>query len=70
MAIIAHGVWMDRYGSDPAIIGRVVKVNSTLTTIIGVMPPGFRYPFIEQMWHPLSQAPGMADPRRETRNSA
>ena len=68
VAIIAHGVWMDRYGSDPAIIGRVVKVNSTLTTIIGVMPPGFRYPFIEQMWLPLSQAPGMADPRRETRN--
>ncbi len=59
VAIIGHGVWMDRYGSDAAIVGRVVKVNNTPTTIIGVMPPGFRYPFIEQMWLPLSQAPGL-----------
>ena len=67
VAIIGHGLWMDRYGSDPAIVGRVVKVNNAPTTIIGVMPLGFRYPFNEQMWLPLSQVAGQSEPRRELR---
>ena len=70
VAVIGHGLWMDRYGSDPAIVGRVVKVNNTPTTIIGVMPMGFRYPFNEQMWLPLSQAPGQSEPRRELRTTS
>jgi putative ABC transport system permease protein len=61
VAILGHGVWMDRYGGDASVIGRVVKINDAPTTIIGVMPRGFTYPFAE-MWQPLSQSPSLAAP--------
>ncbi len=70
VALISHGVWIDRYGSDPGIVGRSIKVNDTPTTIVGVMPPDFSFPFIARMWQPLSQAPAMAaaEPGRAQRN--
>src|SRR5438067_4566151 len=40
-AIISHGLWKRRFGSDPAIVGKQVQISSSPLTIIGVMPPGF-----------------------------
>ncbi len=40
--LLSDGLWRTRYGADPAIVGRRVLVNDQPTTIIGVMPPGFR----------------------------
>ena len=50
VAIISHGLWKRRFGSDPAIIGRVVQMKSRPLTVIGVMPPGFEYPEQTQIW--------------------
>ncbi|HUE88745.1 MAG TPA: ADOP family duplicated permease [Vicinamibacterales bacterium] len=61
VAILGYGVWMDRYGGDAGVIGRVVKINDAPTTIIGVMPRGFTYP-VAEMWQPLGQSPGLAAP--------
>ena len=36
--ILSHRLWESRYGSDPSVIGRVVKVGGEPTEIIGVMP--------------------------------
>src|SRR6476659_9613177 len=43
-AIIRHGLWKRRFGSDPAIVGEQIQISSRPLTVIGVMPPGFEYP--------------------------
>jgi predicted permease len=42
--VISDGFWRRNYGSDPRIIGRTMRLDNDLYTIIGVMPPGFRHP--------------------------
>jgi predicted permease len=42
--VISDGFWRRNYGSDPKIIGRTMRLDNDLYTIIGVMPPGFRHP--------------------------
>jgi putative ABC transport system permease protein len=59
VAIIGHRVWTERYGSDPAIVGRTVRLNGETATIIGVMPEGFAYPVDTQIWRPLSSFPNL-----------
>src|SRR5438309_3090505 len=54
VAIISHGLWKRRFGSDPAIVGKQVQMSSRSLTIIGVMPPGFEYPEQTQVWVPTA----------------
>jgi predicted permease len=42
--VVSDGFWRRNYGSDPHIIGRKMRLDSDLYTIVGVMPPGFRHP--------------------------
>jgi len=51
--LLAHHVWQKRYGADPAVIGQVVRANSEPATIIGVLPRGFRFPILQEVWLPL-----------------
>ena len=46
-AILSDGLWRRRYGADPRVIGRAVRLNGRPTTIVGVMPPGFKIIFPE-----------------------
>ncbi len=42
--VISYGFWRSYYGSDPNILGRKMRLDKDLYTIVGVMPPGFRHP--------------------------
>ncbi len=42
VAILGHGLWMRRFGGDPAVLGRVVRFDDDRATIVGVLPEGFR----------------------------
>jgi predicted permease len=55
VALISGGIWKTRYASDPAIIGKAVRVNTIPATIVGVMPDGFKWPFQSEVWMPMSQ---------------
>lgn len=44
IAVISDGLWRRRFGGDPAIVGRKVRLDEDNYTIVGVMPPGFRHP--------------------------
>ena len=55
VALISGGIWKSRYASDPAIIGKAVRVNTIPATIVGVMPDGFKWPFQSEVWMPMSQ---------------
>ncbi|HEY7686434.1 MAG TPA: ABC transporter permease [Gemmatimonadales bacterium] len=41
VAVIGDGLWRQRFGSDPALIGRSVRINGHPFTVIGIAPPGF-----------------------------
>ena len=43
-ALISDGLWKRAFGKDPKILGRGIRLDTDLYTIIGVMPPGFRSP--------------------------
>jgi predicted permease len=40
--LLSHAVWQRRYGADPGVVGRAIDVNGRPTTVVGVMPAGFR----------------------------
>lgn len=69
VALISEGLWKRRFGSDPAIIDTAVTLNSEPTTIIGVMPRGWRYPDLSDVWTPLRADPAKAPARGEFRFS-
>ena len=54
--LLGYSVWKNRYSSDPAIVGQVIKINNVATTIVGVMPDGFRFPNNNDLWRPLIPA--------------
>lgn len=59
VAIISYGVWQSRYGGTSQVLGRAVRVNGVPSTIIGVMPEGFGFPFAVEIWQPLEMLSGL-----------
>ena len=58
VVILSHELWEHRFGSDPLLIGRSVRLNREDYTVIGVMPANFRLMgFLNQLWTPLVVAP-------------
>ena len=56
VVVLSHECWVNRFASDPSIIGRQVRVDSTLSTIVGVMPADFVPPLLWgpiDIWRPL-----------------
>jgi predicted permease len=43
-AVISSGFWQRNYGSDHNIIGRKMRLDNDMYTIVGLMPLGFRHP--------------------------
>jgi putative ABC transport system permease protein len=53
VVILGYSIWKNRYGSDPNILGRPMRINGTPATIVGVMPDGMKFPSNQDMWVPL-----------------
>jgi putative ABC transport system permease protein len=56
--ILSYGIWQRRFGGDPAILGKTVQLDRVGHTVVGVLPPGFR--FLDQpadVWVPLGLDP-------------
>jgi predicted permease len=51
--ILTHGLWQRRYGGDPAVIGRGVIINDRARTVVGIMPPNFKFPVRDELYLPL-----------------
>ncbi len=67
VVIIGHGLWQTRYGGSPDVLGRPVRVNSKLATIVGVMPPDMQFPANTEVWIPLMMLPPESFPGRGSR---
>src|SRR5439155_15686059 len=49
-----YGVWKQRFGGEPDVIGRNLTINGRQRSVIGVMPRGFEYPTLAAMWAPIA----------------
>ena len=49
-------------------IGRTIKVNDVPSTVIGVMPEGFKFPTNADLWLPLALMPNLTEQKRDARN--
>ena len=53
VVILGHEIWKRDFNGDPNVVGQNVRVNGKPATIIGVMPPNFKFPGFEELWTPL-----------------
>ncbi|QOY90650.1 ABC transporter permease [Paludibaculum fermentans] len=44
VVVLSHQLWQRRFGADPAILGRTIRLSNEPHTVIGVMPKGFYFP--------------------------
>ncbi len=59
--ILSHELWQRRFGSDPNILGHKIIVQSQTATVVGVMPPNFRFPEMKaELWALYSPDPHAA----------
>ena len=61
LAVLSYTSWQSRFGGDPAVVGRVVKINGAPVTITGVAPRGFRgmrsLGYWPELWVPVGMHP-------------
>ena len=57
VVVLSHTLWKERYGADPGIVGRVLRLNGQPTEVVGVMPEGFHFPAREVLWLADTQVP-------------
>jgi len=54
LAILSYGLWKGHFGSDPNVLGKIIRLGGTAYPIIGVMPPQFHFPASDvQIWMPV-----------------
>ena len=58
VAVIGHGLWQRRLGADPGVVGRTLRLDGRLHTILGVMPERFAFPEYAEVWTPLGLEAG------------
>ena len=63
VAVISHGLWSRRYGSDPAVLGRTIELDGIPHVVVGIAPDKFDYPFGSEIWAPLAFAPDALEDR-------
>jgi len=49
VVLLSHALWQRRFGGDRKLIGATVKLDGNPFTVIGVLPPGFRFPLQRSM---------------------
>jgi predicted permease len=53
VAVLNHGAWVRRFGSDPGVVGSRIMLDGTAVEVVGVMPPGVDVPRGAEMWMPI-----------------
>lgn len=57
VAVLSNGLWRDRFGGDPGIVGKSITVDLTNDTVVGVLPASFDFGGDNQLWLPLALDP-------------
>ena len=57
VAVLSYPMWKNRFGGDPAVVGKTLRANGEPYTIIGVMPDRYGFPDNGALWLPLQLDP-------------
>ena len=52
VVVLSYGLWLRKFGGDPNIVGRTVRLNREPVNVIGVMPRSFDFPKRSELWLP------------------
>ena len=64
--VISHDLWQTQFGGDAAVIGKTVQLDGRPYTIIGIMPPDFRFPNRDiELWKTMQFTPEDLAPRND-----
>jgi predicted permease len=66
VALLSDRLWRTAFQSDPNTAGRIITLDGSPYTVLGVMPPGFNYPTQVDVWTPAALAPAAFDDFRHT----
>jgi predicted permease len=67
VAIISDRYWRNRFGADPQILSRKIRLGTTSTSIVGVMPASFHFPERDvDLWSPIPVDAKVAQTRDAT----
>ncbi len=50
VAVVSHSLWQRHLASDPEALGRTINLNDKTYTVIGVMPPDFKFMYATEVW--------------------
>ena len=57
VVVLGHDLWRRRYGGDPSVIGRTIRLDDRPFVVVGVIGPTFRYGERSQYWIPFGAVP-------------
>jgi len=57
VVVIGHAAWRYRFSADSEVVGRRMRLDGTVHTVVGVMPEDFAFPINQQYWVPLRTEP-------------
>src|SRR5215216_4112482 len=60
VVLVSHGLWQRQFGGDRSLVNKTVQLNGESYTVLGIMPPGFQFPALRELWVPL-----VLDPAKE-----
>ena len=52
--VLSHALWSRRFGADPTLVGRTIRLNGESYEVVGVMRPGPPVPYGAELWAPLA----------------
>ena len=65
VVVLSDAIWSRRFNREPNVIGRSLVLGGAQTTIVGVMPPSFRYPSTAtEAWRPAQAPPSLMQARQ------
>ena len=56
VALLGYEVWQKHFAGDRGVVGKIIPINGKQVTVIGVMPKGWRFPEVCDLWMPLQLA--------------
>lgn len=68
VAILSYDLWQKRFGGQPDIVGKTIRLSTEPVTVIGVMPASLHFPMLwghVDMWRPISLPRYLVEPREK-----
>src|SRR5688572_23080423 len=60
VVLLSDALWQKQFGGDRSIVNQTIQLNGDSYTVVGVMPPGFQFAWVRELWVPF-----VIDPHKE-----